>query len=268
MATQQPPVEAAQPSAIPAIENELPTYRAISTQAIFALVCGVLSLFSIASPVFYAFAVLAIVLGVTADRSIRRYPDILTGRPLAQAGIACGLIFGLSILTITSVQAFVLRRNAEGFARHYAEVLKQGDLGDVLLLGQPPQQRKSITPKELMEKLMTKNKESAMFEMKITSVRDLKRRLDLSPEQEIHFERIEKEGSEGMVNVALAVFDVHGPSTKAFPEAEQHAMAIIKSSGSESKSKDWWVDDLVFPYKLKTADLPQSHVDDGHGHPH
>ena len=38
------------------IENELPTYRAISTRAVLSALCGILSLFSIANPFFYIFA--------------------------------------------------------------------------------------------------------------------------------------------------------------------------------------------------------------------
>ena len=34
-------------------------------------------------------------LGMLAHRTIRRYPDMLTGHGLANAGIALGLIFGL-----------------------------------------------------------------------------------------------------------------------------------------------------------------------------
>ncbi|WP_165219248.1 hypothetical protein [Aquisphaera insulae] len=270
MATQQRPVEATLNPAIPAIENELPTYRAVSTRAILAFLCGLVSLFSIANPFFYVFAILAIILGTSADRSIQKFPDMLTGRWLAQAGIAFGLVFGLGILTITSIQAFMLQRNAEQFARHYANVIKTGELGDVLLLGQPPLQRKSTTAKEILDRMSgTKGKESAMMEMKIASIRDLKRRVDTSANSEIHFARTEKMGSEGMLNVALAVFEVHGSPAKDSNETEQYAMAIIKSDGSHNKVDEWWVEEVVFPYKLKTAELPEAHADDdGHGHPH
>ena len=61
------------------IENELPTYRAISATAISSVVCGVLSVCSFAHPVFYVFSILAIGLGIMAHRAIRRYPDMLTG---------------------------------------------------------------------------------------------------------------------------------------------------------------------------------------------
>ena len=88
------------------IENELPTYRAISPRAVFSLICGILALFSLAHPFFYVFAVLAVVLGLSADRNIQRYPDMLTGRGLAKAGAAMGLIFGLGVFTVTTVQGY------------------------------------------------------------------------------------------------------------------------------------------------------------------
>src|SRR3954447_2179230 len=56
------------------IENELPTYRAISPRAVLSLLCGILAIFSLAHPFFYVFAILAVVLGFTADRNIQRYP--------------------------------------------------------------------------------------------------------------------------------------------------------------------------------------------------
>ena len=111
------------------IENELPTYRAISSRAVLSVLCGILSLFSIANSFFFIFAVLAVVLGFTADWNIQRYPDILTGRRLAQTGVALGLIFGLGIFTVSSVQGFIRARNAESFAKHYAEVFKNGNSG-------------------------------------------------------------------------------------------------------------------------------------------
>ena len=108
------------------IENELPAYRAISSRAVLSVLCGILAVFSIASPFFYIFAVLAVVLGFTADWNIQRYPDILTGRGLAQTGAALGLIFGLGIFTVSSVQGYIHARNAEnpGFEEVLGAVLK------------------------------------------------------------------------------------------------------------------------------------------------
>jgi hypothetical protein len=252
----------------PAIENELPTYRAISTQAVFSLLCGVLALFSFAHPLFYLFAVLAIVLGFNANRKIQRYPDMLTGRSLAQAGAAMGLIFGLGIFTISTVQGVIRNRKAVSFANHYADVMKTGGVADVLWLGLPPSQRKSVSPSEVMERMATtKKRESSVYEMKTATVRALKKRLDSSRDQDVHFVRFENEGTEGIVIVALALFEVHGPPTKEYP-GDEYALAVIKGT-SEGKGYEWWVEEMRYPYKPDTANLPEAPpVDDGHGHAH
>ena len=250
------------------IENELPSYRAISSRAVLSLLCGILALFSIASPYFFIFAVLAVVLGFTADWNIQRYPDILTGRRLAQTGAALGLIFGLGVFTVSSVQGFIRTRNAESFSKYYAEVFKTGDLAHLLWLQIPPVQRKSVSAEEVLEKSRsTKKKEAAMYEMKTAPLRNLKKRLDSSKDQEIHFVRLEGEGREGMNLVALALFEVHGPEFKDFPQKEEYALAILKGTSAVGKGYEWWVEDFRYPYKPATATLPEKPVD-AHGHAH
>ena len=81
-------VDAEDESAGGVIENELPTYRAISKTAVFSLLFGILALFSFTHWFFYVFAILAIVTGIAANVSIKRYSDIITGSGLAQAGAA------------------------------------------------------------------------------------------------------------------------------------------------------------------------------------
>ena len=139
----------------PAIENEIPTYRAISRQAIFSVACGALSVCSFAHPAFYLFSVLAVGLGILAQRAIRRYPDMLTGAGLANAGITLGLVFGLISGTVSTVQYFVRKRQAEEFARKYAEVLKSPNEGDVLWYGTHPDLRKEKTGAQLCKSMRT-----------------------------------------------------------------------------------------------------------------
>jgi hypothetical protein len=233
------------------------------------LICGILAVFSLAHPSFYAFAILAVVLGFTADRNIQRYPDILTGRGLAQTGAAMGLIFGLGIFTTTTVQGLLRTRNAQSFANYYVGVFKTGGLGDILWLGMPPSQRKSMSPEEVLQKLQTaKKQESAAFEMRTASLRNLKKRLDSSKDQEIHFVKVEREGDEGLTHVALALLEVHGQPSLEFPQKEEYAMAILKGNAQGGKGLEWWVDEVVYPYKPQSAILPESPVDDGHGHAH
>jgi Domain of unknown function (DUF4190) len=251
------------------IENELPTYRAISTQAVFSVVCGVLALLSVANSYFFLFAVLAVILGISADRSIKRYPDMLTGSGLAKTGVAMGLIFGLGIYTITTVQGVIHRRDAEIFAKYYADVLKNQRMAELLWLELPPSQRKSVSPEEALEKSQgSKRQEAAMFEMKIAELRALKKRLDSSKDQEIHFVKLENEGAEGLNLYALALYEVHGPSTKDYPEKE-YALITFKGLPEEGKKGYGWFEEHVsYPYKPGTAALPEKPVDDGHGHGH
>jgi len=249
------------------IENELPAYRAISSRAVLSVLCGILAVFSIASPFFYIFAVLAVVLGFTADWNIQRYPDILTGRGLAQTGAALGLIFGLGIFTVSSVQGFIRTRNAGSFAKYYAEVFKTGTLADLLWLEYPPVVRKSVSAEDVMKKAQSK-KEAMMYEMKHGPLRNLKKRLDSSKDQEIHFVRLENEARDGLTLVALALFEVHGPESKDFPQKEEYALATLKGTSEDGKGYEWWVDDFQYPYKPATATLPEKPVDDGHGHAH
>jgi hypothetical protein len=251
-----------------AIENELPTYRAISWRAILSVLLGILAVFSVAHPFFYLCAVLAVLLGITADWNIQRYSDILTGRKLAHTGVALGLIFGLGIFTYATVQAMVCSRSAESFARYYADVAKTASLPDLMMLGIPPSQRSSVTPEDLMKRLeLTKRKDPTM-EMKLTPIRTLKQRLDSSKDQEIHFVKLEKEGREKLTHIALALFEIRGPETKEFPQKEEFALVRLHGSSEVGKGYEWWVDDVSYPYKPSTATIPEKSGGDGHGHVH
>lgn len=149
------------------IENEIPTYRAVSTRAIFAVLCGLMAVFSFAHPMFYLFAVLAVILGVSADRKIQRYPDVLTGQTLARVGVLLGLVFGLSIATVTTLQSYLIRREAVKFAHHYGERLKSAPLTELYWLGLPPTTREKVTADENWAQLQAASKEDqAMDEMK------------------------------------------------------------------------------------------------------
>ena len=70
---------------------------------------------SFANPFFYVFAILAVGVGIWAHRAIRRFPDMLTGQGLANAGIGLGLVFGLASGTIATVQYVVRSKQARSF---------------------------------------------------------------------------------------------------------------------------------------------------------
>jgi hypothetical protein len=258
----------------PAIENELPTYRAISTRAVFSALCGIMASFSFASLYFLAFAVLAIVLGILANVAIKRYPDMLTGRRLANAGIAMGLVFGLVASTYTGAQAFILKREATRFGREYADLFQNGSLGEILWLNLHPEMRKSKSAAQVQSEFESaKNKERMMVDQKTAPTRSLRKRLSSAKDQKFHFVDIESQGVDesqprSIAYFASALFEVEGPATKDFPEPKQYALAIFKGI-PKGRHYEWWVENVVFPYQPRSYQGPTKPVsDDGHGHPH
>jgi hypothetical protein len=255
------------------IENELPAYRAISKLAVFSVIFGFLALFGFAHWFFYLFAILAVVAGAAANANIKRYPDMLTGKGLASAGIAMGVIFGLAAATITTVQSYVRIREAEKFARQLAGILKAPASGDAFWWSMYPDMRKDKTPDQLQHEVdAAKGKEQMVHEQRFGPLKKLRRRLAAAPGEEIHFVKIESAGiDEGrgleLGIYALAVFEMDGPGSKEFPEKQQLAAAFMKAR-TGGPHYEWWVENYIFPYQESSFVPAQKPVDDGHGHAH
>jgi hypothetical protein len=254
----------------PAIENEIPTYRAVSTTAVVAVLCGLMAMFSFAHPFFYVFAALAVVLGVTADRKIQRYPDVLTGQTIARVGVLLGLVFGLSIATITTLQNYLIRREAVKFAKHYGERLKEAPLVELYWLGLPPSTRQKITADENWAQLQAAgSQEQAMDEMTKAPLKSLSERLKSSEAPKIAFRNVEFQGQDNDNQpLILAVYELDGPPDKTH-EAKELAAIVFKGMVPEgSKIYEWWADEVRYPYNPATYEPPVKPVDDGHGHAH
>jgi hypothetical protein len=255
------------------IENELPTYRAISRLAVFSVIFGFLALFSFAHWLFYLFAILAILAGIAANVAIKRYPDILTGRGLASAGITMGLIFGLASVTITTVQGYVLNREAEKFAKKLAVILKAPTAADAMWWGLYPDARKDKTPIQYLREVeAAKGKERMAADQKMGQLKKLLKRLTAAEGEDVHFVKIESSGIDDGRGLelgiyALAVFEIEGPASKEFPETRQFAAALLKAR-TKGQRYEWWVDTYIFPYKPSSFVPPEKPVDDGHGHAH
>ena len=230
--------------------------------------------FSFAHSFFYVSAALAVVLGFLAHRTIRQYPDMFTGQGLANAGIALGLIFGLTSATYAFVQTYVRTHQAEKYAKQYAETLKSSPVADALLQTIHPEVRKDQNGDSILKKLESSSPRDRMsMEQKYGQLIALKKRLDTSKEEHVNFVRIEgvgdDEGNGSEIPIyAAALYEVDGPGSKEFPEKQQYAMAILKGR-LKGRQYEWWVDDVRFPYKPKSYEPPAAKpVDDGHGHAH
>ncbi|MCH2129119.1 MAG: DUF4190 domain-containing protein [Pirellulaceae bacterium] len=72
---------------IPDIVDRMDQYRAISSTAIVALVCGLFALAALLSPWMLMIPFLGIVMGLSALSKIKQRPTELTGKPIAMAGL-------------------------------------------------------------------------------------------------------------------------------------------------------------------------------------
>jgi hypothetical protein len=245
-----------------AIENEIPSYRAISRLAIVSLLLGLTTILTFASPWFALAGLGAILTGVLATRSIGRYSDLLTGTRLAQAGIALGLVFSLSALTIGLVQGLKVKQSAAAFATQYAEVLKKGDLKNAVWYRLDPAARKTTEPQAFLQEI---NKDATNPEIAETYIGPVKRlQAAAGPEGEVHFLRMEKYGLDGITPYAFAAFEVHGRNAEGKDE-DTHALIELRSP-ADSATFDWYIKEFVYPYKLESYQLKAKPVDDGHNH--
>jgi hypothetical protein len=265
-------IDTEQDAAEAVIENEIPTYRAISGRAVACLVCGVLSVLCFAHWVFYPLPILAICLGVWAHRAIRRFPDMLTGQRLASTGIGLGILFGAASLTITTVQHYVRTRQATEFGKTYAKVLESGDMNSVLWYNSHPDTRKDKTADDIARERDAEPKERRRMAENLGPIAQLNKlhdRVTSSKAQKVHFVKIEQVGEdEGhgleLQIFALALFEVEGPPSAKFPEEKEYALAVLKAR-PKGRVYEWWTESVVFPYKPASYVAPLKPVGDSHG---
>ena len=251
------------------IQNELPTYRAIERMAVLSLGLGVFSVLSFANLYFVASGVLAVAFGILADRRIKRFHAELTGRGLAQTGIALGLIFGLTSVTSSSVSDYIIRTIAEQFARKYTnDVLMKGKIADAVWYAMPAETRAQYTTNAAYEKIKAAGGQT--FEQQMGGIVRIKERLDSVPgKTKVEFIKLEAAGQLGEKIMAFGLLRVTGPATARFPVTEEYALAEIEARRGKDGKFLWQASTIDYPYQPKSKVLqPPKPVDDGHGHPH
>jgi hypothetical protein len=250
-----------------AIENELPAYRAVNPHAVISLILGILGILSFANSGFLILAALAVAFGLYAQRRIQRDPEIWTGRGLAQAGTALGLAFGLAALTIGFTQSYLRQREAAGFARYFAKVIKSRPMEDVLWFSIVPQSREGKPARQIYQELKKSSSQSDReIEMQLGQAMDFKRAVDANPGSEVHFVKIESHGLEGLNPYAAALYEVHLPS-KNGGESEQYGLLVFSGDTQKNRTR-WWLRESKYPYVPSSYVAAPKPVDDGHGHGH
>jgi hypothetical protein len=287
-----PHAPAAEPTATApaasAIENELPTYRAISPLAVGSLVLGVAGLLAFADLVWLVAPVLAIVAGALALGRIRKQPEVLTGRGFAQAGIALGLITGLSSVTIDYTQRMLTSRAAENYVKQtIVPRLNARDLDGALWLKTHPDQRRGMTPQQVMEMYRQRNEADPMaFQSVAGPVVALNKILEVQPQARIVFDRIEHTDFDGMTPVAIVLMKVENlKDLHDLPKGTEgaapnplrgtgidpddpglHYVGVSIKAVGNAGNQSWWVEDYKYPCMPASLKLKEKPIDDGHGH--
>lgn len=230
----------------PANENELPAYRAVSRLAIASLVFGIASILSFTSGYFAILGALAFVFGLLAQREIRKFPDVLTGARMANAGTALGLLFSLSALTITAAQSWIIDREATKFARTYVEALRSGSIDNVVYLEMHPESRKTKSLSDLVAEFRQGMRSPGMFEMQTQAQREMLQRLASTPGQTVELGKIIDHANLGMDAYVEFLLIFRGPKSQEFSEEIQYG--IVRFQGiPERRGFGWKAASAKFP---------------------
>ncbi len=252
----------------PAIENEFPTYRAISSAAVLSLIFGLGSVFCFADLWFLLLSAFGVGLGILAMRKIRQFPEVLTGAGLARVGIGVSLLFGLSALTQVLTQEITINIDAGQFARTFVGVLKDEPVSVSLWYQQPPVYRKTKSPDEIVDELKaTKTPNGDPYQQRAEPLVRIKDRLKTAGEQ-ISYTQIESKAIDGLTVYANALLKLEGPGTAEHPEQKEEYALIELVRSPDADRLDWVVKEVLFPYTPKSAvaTIEKKGVDDGHGH--
>lgn len=249
---------------LPAIENEIPSYRAITPMAVASLLFGVLSVLCLAGLSFLVFPILAVVTGALALRKIQRMPDLFTGKGFAQAGVALGLVCGISSVTYATIQYWMMTRSVESYLKHYASILQKGGLSDAYWEHVNFDGRKTSNPKEALEALMKQEgSEPAMaMESPLIPIKAIQQRVEKPGAHPIHFLDVELIGFDGRTPYAYGVVEV--PAATA-GQPEDFALVGVRGDPNAPAYR-WMVTSIQFPYRRKSFEMKAKPVDDGHGH--
>jgi hypothetical protein len=117
--------------------DELGQYRSLSTLAIAAVVLGLCSPLALVAPILLAIPLLAIAVAGLALARIHASAASLTGRPLALAGIALGVVFAVAAPTHTYVRERLSIHHADESARRWLSLLSAGRIDEALELMTP-----------------------------------------------------------------------------------------------------------------------------------
>ncbi len=231
---------------LPPDENVVSTYRAISPLAVASVLFGGFAILAFLWPWFAVSGALAVASGIMAIRAIRHMPEALTGERMANVGIALGLLFSLTALTVDFVHSWIIRREATKFAHSYVEALRSGSLEQVLYLHAFPSYRKEKTPAENLAELHKNEDKPGMFDMETRENRAMLERLKSTPGQKVSLGRVLRTVPDGLDAYGEILLVFEGPKSEDFPAETQYAMVQIRGF-PEGRTYGWKASTIRFP---------------------
>lgn len=260
------------------IENEVADYRAIHPMAVFALMAAVAGALSFVHWMFLLPACAAILLGIYALKKIKELPDIYSGTSLAQAGVALGMIFALSSITVATVWSVRTKQEAQKFAEHYCEVLNAGieanQIKDSLWYRLAPETRKTTGVEEFFEQFQKQAEtDRSVFESMAgpvlqiqTDARRSKRRMVV---QEVESSGFNQDEAFALVRLALVpISEDHGHShADGQPhEEDKTILALLILNGKVVSGEYLWMVKEITPNYQKNTKIITPEIDHGHDH--
>jgi hypothetical protein len=260
---QTPSTSPPESTAIPAIDNEFPTYRAISPTAVLSLVLGVGSVFCYADLWFLLMVAASVALGLYSLKKIRELPEVLTGAGLARVGIGIALLFGLTSVTRVLTEGISINLDAGKFARFYMGVIKDQPVKMALWYQQSLAYRQEKDADAMVDEMKKAKSPSSgdVYQTNAAPILAIKERLD-GGKGEMSYAGIETRAVDGLTVYANALIKLDLKGTKEHPETEMYALLHLIKGMDE-----WIVKEVTFPYTPKSAvaTVEKPH-DDGHGH--
>ncbi len=249
-----------------AIENEIPAYRAISGMAVFSFLLGLASLLCFIDPWFLLAGAGAMFTGFLAQRKILRYSDVLTGAGFAQAGIAMALVFGLSSLTTSQVDQYLMARSAGRFADRYAKVLEHEGLDGALWYRLTPAQQKGTSPRQNLAAMKGSGRDAAMhFQVATAEIEYVRART--SKGDHLHRVGVEACGYDGLEPSAGVLMELDGPGHSDASGATDDLLLELRGE-KVGREIQWHVSEIRTNYHRRSYVLKKKVIDNGHGHTH
>ncbi len=275
-----------------AFGNEIPTYRAVSAPALASAICGLLSGLAFVSYWWLFLSALAILFGAVGIWRVRSMPDTLTGRNFAHAGLAMGIIFGVSSFGYDLYSMYSLRTQSRAFAVNVVRTFNKAksktpvDTAEIMWWMMPPHMRKGKVPEDARAEIAQIAKDSVkvrLIEDQIRMMADF-----AGKDQPIEIVTVEDafySERDAYATVLLKVGGGRDHSHDADIEASHkpgearhepiganpdHALIVVHGM-VDGQTFGWYVEQLQYPYtpaSIKAVPKKAAVEDDGHGHAH